>query len=1404
MKRSPFHPISFVIVVAALLLSLAPAGQPSWAARPADAVQPPEPTGALDLSLSEYLLRPAPGKTERAISDRAGHGQRPARAGYSDMYPSQPPAPPPAAAAVAAGAAHNSAAPQGEPADWATDPSENPSTNLPIYQLPIYQSTNSQSTNLQSPNATFVVNNTNDSGAGSLRQAILDANANPGADDITFDIAGTAPFTISLTTPLPVLTDTVRIDATTQPGYAGAPLIVLDGGAAGAGALGLDINAASCTVKGLVIQRFNGWGIQVRGPGGATIAGNYIGMAADGVTARGNGQYGIALSAPDNVIGGTTAAERNVISGNGNHGINIASGANGNVVRGNIIGADATGALDRGNIQNGVWIGSANNTIGGTAAGAGNLISGNDNRGITFSGASATGNSVLGNIIGLNATGAAALGNTGNGVYLESGAASNTIGGASAAERNVISGNVRNGVSINTGAGGANQVLGNYIGVDATGTLDRGNNLQGVWIGTANNTIRGNVISGNNDHGIYVSGAGATGNSIQGNIIGLDAAGATAVGNTNNGVYILSNAANTTIGGATAAERNVISGNTYHGVSIASGSNGNVVRGNIIGADVTGALDRGNTYQGLWVGSANNTIGGNVISGNNDNGICVTGANATGNVIQGNIIGLDAAGATALGNTNNGVYILSNAANTTIGGATAAERNVISGNTYHGVSIASGANSNVVRGNYIGTDATGALDRGNARAGVWVGTANNSIGGTAIGAGNLIAGNNSYGLLFSGSTATGNTVQGNLIGLNAAGTTALGNVDYGIRIYGGANNTIGGSAAGAGNVVSGNSGYGIGIDYTGATGNTVQGNIVGLDATGAADLGNTKYGVWIYGVPNNTIGGTTATGRNVIAGNDQYGVVISGAGASNNVVQGNYIGADATGALARSNSWGGVYLLAANNTIGGTAAGARNLISGQTGMGVILSGAGATGNLVQGNYIGTDASGTAALGNDGGVMVTGGATGNTLGGTAAGAGNLISGNRSFGVYVGGSSTRGTAIQGNVIGADASGTLPLGNGGEGIVLEASNTTVGGAGNLIAFNGADGVAVYGDLSTGNAILGNSIFANTGLGINLNYAATPPVDPNDYQDPDAGANRTQNYPVLKAVAQGSTIITGTLNSTPNTAFRLEFFANSAGDPSDYGEGQTYLGAITVTTDSAGDAAFVATLTATTPITHCLSATATDPANNTSEFSRCIRANVWTGAVSRDWHTAGNWTNGVPDASSAAIIPPTANDPIIAAAGGVCANLDLRGGATLTLAGGGLESADDVSIAGVLVVSGSETIRVGGHWRNSGTFQAGAGAVIFAGSSLQMIAGVNAFHDLTIANASGVSAAGSALAVTGLLSVEHGAFTTASDLHDVAIGWGATLIAGGDMSVSGEWTNLGAFTPGAHTVALTAAASR
>ena len=751
--------------------------------------------------------------------------------------------------------------------------------------------------------ATFVVTNTANSGAGSLRQAILDANAAAGADAIHFAIPGSPPFSIQPLSALPTVTQPVTIDATTQPGFAGTPAIELRGDAAGSGMTGLTITGGGTTIRGFAINRFSGHGLWLETGNLNKIEGNHVGLNPAGTTALGNGQFGVViLNSSSNTIGGTTTGARNVISGNGNSGIIIQGPCWNNVIQGNFIGADAAGANAVGNGDNGIYLlDTYTNTVGGTSVGAGNLISGNGLSGIVFDWNAAW-----------------------------------------------------------------NLVQGNHLGTDVSGSYTLGRQQAGVNINPGHNNL---------------------------------------------------------VGGTNAAARNVISGNSLSGILIQSGSSKNLVQGNYLGLNATGAAALPNGQNGILIGDAGtNTIGGaasgagNVISGNGLNGVEIANSAAASNIVQGNFIGTDATGNTAVGNAGAGVFI-SAASDNVIGGSTPAARNVLSGNHRSGVGIGGVSFRNKVQGNFIGTDISGGM--------------------------------------------------------------ALGNEENGILIYGGGDNLVGGTAAGEGNTISAN-GFS-GVELADATsGNQVAGNFIGTDSTGTMAMGGQLAGFNIHGTTNNLIGGTTSASRNIISGNFLSGLRL----------------------------WDG-----------------------------------ASGNRIQGNHIGTDVTGTMVLGNDGQGILFEDASDNQIGGATASAGNIIAFNLDTGVSI----------------------------------------VSGSRNLIR--------------------NNSIFANGGLGIDLGANG---VTANDPGDADIGANGLQNYPVLDQVlanADGGTTIRGSLVSAASATFSIEFLSNTACDPSGYGEGQGIIGLISVNTDATGSNYFVVMFTNTVPAGNFVTALATDANGNTSEFSACAQ---------------------------------------------------------------------------------------------------------------------------------------------------------------------------------------------------------
>ena len=367
----------------------------------------------------------------------------------------------------------------------------------------------------------------------------------------------------------------------------------------------------------------------------------------------------------------------------------------------------------------------------------------------------------------------------------------------------IIDGYTQSGASPNTLGIGTDAVMKIEINGDLSG------NANGFVVNASSSELRGLVINGDFNIGIVVNGDNIT---VDGNYIGTDITGSYApTANFSVGVYIGGGASDNLIGGATPASRNVISGTVSSGISIrGSTTQDNTVRGNYIGVDAQGASAISNPFGIILIdGTHRNTIQGNVVSGSTSTGIRLDGTISTpdSNTIIGNLIGTDATGVFAISNAV-GIWLQNGVTNTTIGGTNASDRNVISGNAIEGIRVhGAGTTGNTILGNYIGTDISGTVGLGNGGSGIEISNSAsaNTIGGTAPGAGNILSGNTVSGVAFANG-AFGNFVEGNYIGVDVTGGVALANGFSGVRIFSGANNnTIGGTAAGAGNVISGNS-----------------------------------------------------------------------------------------------------------------------------------------------------------------------------------------------------------------------------------------------------------------------------------------------------------------------------------------------------------------------------------------------------------------------------------------------------------------------------------------------------------------------------------------------------------------------------------------------------------------------
>lgn len=580
----------------------------------------------------------------------------------------------------------------------------------------------------------LTVTNTDDSGPGSLRQAIIDSNTNTIStfNNINFDIPGSCAHIITPDTDLPPITKWVIIDGYTQHGAEPAngleaAEIKIEINGMNTSVAGLELAAGSdhSTIRGLAINNCTLTPAILIESDFSTIEGNFIGINAEGDKSLRNNS-GIVIVSSNNQIGGDRPAKRNVIAGTDQ------------------LRADGQG--------NGAVVQPGSNI----------LIAGDNNR-------------VQGNYIGLNKHGTEVLGKSDIGILIRTG--DHTLIGGEGHQGNVISGNTYVGVLV--GFNRANPlpitnttISANYIGTDHTGRKALGNGYGiGMWQDSSNTVIGGlnvsqaNVISGNKVSGINVAAAweginlGGFGGAnhpvagptyIQGNIIGLDRTGRKRLGNGFDGIELGQGTNHTFIGASGVTGRNIISANHRNGIFIHGFATQNYVTGNYVGTDVTGAKDLGNRGNGIQIGAmqsgaSDNVIGGlnvegNLISGNGEHGVSIE-AHSFNNQVIGNIIGTNADVSAKLGNERNGIFVGFRAKGTTIGGPLG-QGNIICANEHNGIKLKCHANDAIIQGNTIGKKGLA-----NAGAGIVIdGSINTLVGGSAADS-NRIRHNSGYGVV---------------------------------------------------------------------------------------------------------------------------------------------------------------------------------------------------------------------------------------------------------------------------------------------------------------------------------------------------------------------------------------------------------------------------------------------------------------------------------------------------------------------------------------------------------------------------------------------------------------------------------------------------------------------------------
>lgn len=981
--------------------------------------------------------------------------------------------------------------------------------------------------------------NVNDAGQGSLRQFITNANALAnagltqsglvaGKDNAVFMISnGTASpglrsatnyftggiATIAPGSALPAITDPIVIDGTKQPGWTASPIIELNGTGAGAGANGLSITAGTSEVRGLIINRFSGSGIELAATGGNAITGNYLGTDSAG-----------AAAAP-NVLAGVT-----ITGGNGN-------------------------------------------TLGGNAAGLPNLIAYNGARGVNV--LAGTGNAILQNSI---------YGNTGPGIDL---------------------GN--NGISANDGSvSGALANTGNDYPIFTTSTITGTTLTLAGYVGSAPG---------------QATFANATVQVFKANNTPADQAGELILGDTQS---VAHGEGQTYLGTLTTdASGNFSGALTVNGLSA----------GDYITATATDPANNTSEFGGNSLVQTVKTISGNVFEDLNYGGsagrtkLASGGSGRSGARVElfdaaGNFLtstSTDVNGDYAFAGVVSGDYTVRVVNTSVTSSRTGYAPGLLPVQTYR-TDATTGTAVDVT--DFVGGETPDLADAGDGSttlaALTTATTTPQSIAPVTVGAGDVTGVD--FGFSFDVVVNVNNAGQGALrqfltnanalsnAGLAQAGRTAgienaifmisNGTAAPGLRATN--NYFVGGIAT-----ISPTSAFPAVSDPAILDAATQPGFV----STPILEINGNGAGAGVSGLTLSA-NGNTVRGFSIHSFNHSGIYITSNA----NRIEGNHLGTNAAGDTRLPNNQQGIYLSGANNIIGGTTPAARNVLSGNRLRGMLLTGAGATGNIVQGNYVGTNAAGTGAVFNDIGIYLSN-APGNIIGGTNPGEGNLTSGNTFFGIYLVFAGTTNTRVEGNIVGLNAAGTAAIPNGARGIeAIQSSGNiiggTVAGAGNIVSGNGTGGIRVVN--ATGNRILRNRIYGNTGVGIDL--GSNNAVDPND------GAvggphNDGMDYPVFtSATLSGSTLtVAGYVGSAPGQATfanaTIELFKADnipadqdgeviAGDGQSvpHGEGRTYLG--TITADGSGN--FNTSLSVTgLPVGEILTATATNAGNSTSEFS-------------------------------------------------------------------------------------------------------------------------------------------------------------------------------------------------------------
>ena len=983
----------------------------------------------------------------------------------------------------------------------------------------------------------YIVTNTDDSGAGSLRQAMIDAVAHAGPDTIVFNIPEGVPghdpdvgiWVIKPSSALPILnSDSTVIDGSTQAAFIGGdsndkgPEIVLDGASAGFTS-GIVIRGSYNEVHDIVINNFSTSQITISGSYNR-VTGCYLGTDFSGEAAAPSGDFGIflELGSSHNTIGGQEEGDRNIISGVNYYGIEIAFSHYNSIV-GNFIGLTRSGTDTLGNSY-GIDLsnGSKHNVIG-----PGNVIAGNEYYGIFISQAGTDSNRVIGNLIGTDSSGTVTFKKQRNGICIFNKACHNIIGGTSPEERNIICGGIYTGINLSGDSTNWNQILGNYIGINRSGT-DTLSNSVGISLsnGPSHNTIGpGNIISGNTWSGLDFRYSGTDSNVVIGNIIGLDPSGTIDMGNGGNGIEITDGPSYNIIGGVLPEERNIISGNGSNGIYIYSydtPTDSNRIIGNYIGTDISGTSAIPNVTGILLYGDVKHTViggndpdEGNLISGNLQIGIALYEDKCEENRIVNNKIGTDISGNVSLKNGNNGIDINSGASSNIIGPG-----NTIAFNGNTGVAVyGTGSVGNTITRNSIysnGGRGINLVNGGNNELQPPVITNIGSVSGTAPPNSivEIFSGNDDEGKIYEGfvsADGSGNflwpgTPQGPMV--TATTTDGLGNTsEFSAPMHMGTfvvtttadtgegslrwaienANLSAGSDSIIFNIPESDPGFNgtvwvispesqlpyitddsTIIDGSSQTTNQSNTNLDGPEIF----LNGENLSSWYNGLSIRSSGNVIC--GMIVSGFNGSAIDIYGDDARGNRILGNFIGTNEAGTDTVCNSNGiTIWNHASGNIIGGTSANDRNLISGnQSGISISHSDS----NIIVGNVIGLNSQCNGIIKNTYGILISDSSSENRIGGGQLGERNIISGN-TYGIYISGKGADHNIVKGNFVGTGADGITAFDNNyGIYIYYQAKGNIIGGMddgeANVISGNDYNGVSISGEMADYNMVIGNLI--------------------------------------------------------------------------------------------------------------------------------------------------------------------------------------------------------------------------------------------------------------------------------------------------------------------------------------------